>query len=197
MLKALLVADGRNIENAVGLTFPERLALVEKHPVVVSRHFTLHVNALMRFLKHSPDCLGGPIEDFWYRIEFQNRGSPHLHLLVWCSNVPEFSSPEGIVVIEKVVSCSVNPNDPELRKTIENFQIHKHTATCRKNRQDNTCRFGFPKPTSDSTVCLGADEALANNGRFCLLKRTSEERMINNYNLVLLRLWQGNIDVQP
>lgn len=197
MLKALLIADGGNVENAESLSFPERLNLVQKHPVVVARQFTLRVNALMRFLKTNNDCLGGPIEDFWYRVEFQNRGSPHLHMLVWCRNVPEFSTPEGIAVIEKVVSCSLNPSDSTLRKLVEDLQIHKHTATCKKNRQADGCRFDFPKRVSDHTVCLGPDEALANNGRFCLLKRTSNETMVNNYNAVLLGLWTENIDVQP
>ncbi|PZC74948.1 hypothetical protein B5X24_HaOG206881 [Helicoverpa armigera] len=197
MIKALLIADGRDINDAECLTFPERLELVQKHPVVIARQFTIRVNALMRLLKHNHDCLEGPIEDYWYRVEFQNRGSPHLHMLVWCNNVPEFSTPQGIEVIEKVVSCSLSPNDPVLRKLVEDLQIHKHTQTCKKNRQDNGCRFGFPKPASDNTVCLGPDEALANNGRFCLLKRTSDESMVNNYNVILLGIWKANIDIQP
>lgn len=46
-------------------------------------------------------------------------------------------------------------------------------------------------------ICLAPDEALANNGRFCVLKRASNETMVNNYNAVLLGLWKGNIDIQP
>ncbi|CAK1580723.1 unnamed protein product [Parnassius mnemosyne] len=197
MIKALLIADGRDIDDVDRLSFPERLNLVQKHPVVLARQFTVRVNALMRFLKRNKDCLGGLIEDFWYRVEFQNRGSPHLHMLVWCSNVPNFTTPEGVAVIERVVSCSLTPNDLVLRKLVEDLQIHKHTATCKKNRQADGCRFDFPKPASVNTVCLGPDEALANNGRLCILKRTSNETMVNNYNAVLLNLWKGNIDVQP
>ncbi|KAH9634415.1 hypothetical protein HF086_000241 [Spodoptera exigua] len=80
MIKALLIADGRDIADPEHLTFSERLLLVQRHPVVVARQFTLRVNALMQFLKRNQVCLGGPIEDFWYRVEFQNRGSPHLHI---------------------------------------------------------------------------------------------------------------------
>ncbi|CAG5044436.1 unnamed protein product [Parnassius apollo] len=197
MIKALLIADGGDIDDVDRLSFPERLNLVQKHPVVLARQFTVRVNALMRFLKRNKDCLGGLIEDFWYRVEFQNRGSPHLHMLVWCSNVPNFTTPEGVAVIERVVSCSLTLNDLVLRKLVEDLQIHKHTATSKKNRQTDGCRFDFPKPASVNTVCLGPDKALANNGRFCILKRTSNETMVNNYNAVLLNLWKGNIDVQP
>lgn len=136
MTKALLIAEDRDVSEAESLSFPERLQLVQKHPVVVSRQFTVRVNALMRFLKRDQDCLGGPLVDFWYRIEFQNRVSPHLHMLVWCDNVPDFSTREGVKVIERVVSCSLMPNDPVLQKLIEEVQIHKHTATCYKNRND-------------------------------------------------------------
>ncbi|CAB3226547.1 unnamed protein product [Arctia plantaginis] len=197
MTKALLIADGRDVNQAENLSFPERLQLVQKYPVVVSRQFSVRVNALMRFLKRDPDCLGGPVVDFWYRIEFQNRGSPHLHMLVWCDNIPDFSTQEGIEVIERVVSCSLMPNDSVLQKLIKDVQIHKHTATCYKNRNDSHCRFGFPRPAYETTICLGPDEVLSNNGRFCCLKRTVDESMVNNYNPTLLSLWKGNIDVQP
>ncbi|XP_047025515.1 uncharacterized protein LOC124634135 [Helicoverpa zea] len=197
MTKALLIAEGRDVNEAESLTFPERLQLVQKHPVVVSRQFTVRVNALMRFLKRDPDCLGGPVVDFWYRIEFQNRGSPHLHMLVWCDNIPDFMTNEGIEVIERVVSCSLMPDDPVLKTLIEDVQTHKHTATCYKNRNDRYCRFGFPRPAHETTICLGPDEVLSNNGRFCCLKRTADETMVNNYNPTLLSLWKGNIDVQP
>lgn len=73
-------------------------------------------------------------------------------MLVWCSNVPEFSTPEGIAVIENVVSSSFNPNDSTLRKLVEDLQIHKHTATCKKNRQADGCRFDFPRRASENTV---------------------------------------------
>ena len=28
-------------------------------------------------------CLGGEVEDWFWRIEFQKRGSPHVHMLLW------------------------------------------------------------------------------------------------------------------
>lgn len=137
------------------------------------------------------------MQDFWHRIEFQNRGSPHLHMLIWIPNIPDFRTPAGRAIIEEVVSCSVNPESHDLREIVRNCQIHKHTSTCYKDRKNSNCRFGFPKPVNETTIFLGADEALMNNGRFCLLKRTSEETMINNYNPTLLHIWKGNMDIQP
>lgn len=77
------------------------------------------------------------------------------------------------------------------------MQIHSHSSTCYKNRQDHHCRFNFPRPVSDQTVLLGPDETLQNNGRFCILRRNSDEQYINNYNAQILKLWKGNMDIQP
>ncbi|KAF9822901.1 hypothetical protein SFRURICE_010430 [Spodoptera frugiperda] len=197
MLQALLIADDRDHNEVDSLSFSERLDLVQRYPVVKSRQFTVRVNALMRCLKRDSNCLGGPVKDFWYRIEFQNRGSLHLHMLVWCKNIPDFATQEGVRLIEQVVSCLLHTKSPELNQLVRDVQTHKHTPTCYKNCDNHRCRFGFPRPVSTDTVCLGADEALNNNGRFCVLKRSSDETMVNNYNYFLLKSWKGNIDVQP
>lgn len=98
------------------------------------------------------------------------------------------------------MSCTTSttsPDDPLLRSLIQNVQIHKHAATCYKNRDDSCCRFGFPKAPADNTACLGPDEALSNNGRICIFKRTASETMVNNYNPELLFLWEGDMGIQP
>lgn len=77
MLEALLIADSRNPTKAKDLIFTERLFLVQRYPVILAGQFMVRVNALIRYLKINPNCLGGTIEDFWYRIEFQNRGNTH------------------------------------------------------------------------------------------------------------------------
>lgn len=53
-------------------------------------------------------------------------------MLLWCINVPDISTPQGIAIIENVVSCLLNIKDPMLRKLVKDLQIHKHTATCKK-----------------------------------------------------------------
>ncbi|KAH9637608.1 hypothetical protein HF086_014772 [Spodoptera exigua] len=92
------------------------------------------------------------------------------------------------------MSCSV---EGELSDLVTRLQTHRHSATCYKDRNNHSCRFGFPRPISNESKCLGSDETLANQGRFCVLRRKESEVMINNYNLVLLELWQANMDIQP
>ncbi|KAF9405783.1 hypothetical protein HW555_013617 [Spodoptera exigua] len=68
---------------------------------------------------------------------------------------------------------------------------HRHSATCYKDPNNHSCRFGFPRPISNESKCLESDKTLANQGR------SESEVMIYNYNLVLLELWQANMDIQP
>lgn len=116
-------------------------------------------------------------------------------MLLWCENVPDFMTREGLATIEEVVSCSLNPDDADLTKLVKEVQIHKHTNTCYKDRNNQICRFGFPRPINEVTECLGPDETLANNGRFSVLKRSADEIMVNNYNPTLLKLWKANMDI--
>lgn len=64
MIKALLITDGRDIDDVDRQSFSERLNLMQKHTVVLARQFTMRNNVFMWFLKRNNDCLGGPIEVF-------------------------------------------------------------------------------------------------------------------------------------
>ncbi|XP_054006680.1 uncharacterized protein LOC128891287 [Hylaeus anthracinus] len=115
----ILISEGRSSEEAENLTFTDRLKLVQRFPVVVARQFTVRVNVLMQYIKDT-QCLHGVVIDYWYRIEFQNRGSPHLHLLIWCANIPDFLTNEGVNVIENVVSCSIETAEQDTDKRTNN-----------------------------------------------------------------------------
>ena len=82
MIKVLLLADGRPDVEIDSLSIHERQVLVEKYPVDVSRHFMLRVNALMKHIKTNREVFNGEVKDYWWRVEFQNRGSPHLHMII-------------------------------------------------------------------------------------------------------------------
>ncbi|KAI8423307.1 hypothetical protein MSG28_014329 [Choristoneura fumiferana] len=196
MLKALLISAGRPNESPSNLSFSDRQKLVEDHPVTLSRQFMIRVNAFMRFLKNDHHVLGGKLVDFWWRIEFQNRGSPHLHMLCWIENAPHFDTPEGRSLINETISCSLNNDDDELNEIVKRVQIHNHSSTCYKKRNDLHCRFNFPRPVSDQMTLLGPDETIRNNGRFCILKRSPAEQYVNNYNPQILKLWRANMDIQ-
>ena len=121
VLKALLRADNKENVSVDDLSFQEKMRLVKKYPIIVARHFMRRVNALMKILK-SENIFGAPVIDFWWRIEFQLRGSPHVHMVVWCPDTPKFDTPEGIRLIDEVMSCCSTTEDPTLNDLVNRLQ---------------------------------------------------------------------------
>ncbi len=97
----------------------------------------------------------GKISDWFYRVEYQQRGSPHIHMLIWIENAPQFQCDNDADVtafIDKIITCEKPFNNPELSDLV-NRQVHRHSHTCRKNRQTD-CRFNYPQPPMRATMIL-------------------------------------------
>ena len=135
------------------LTWQEKTKLVQRDLVTCSRYFDHRVQEFLNAILKSNCEPIGKLRDFFYRVEFQQRGSPHIHMLVWIENAPtlEKSSEEEIVkFVDKYLTCSVN--DAETAHLVE-LQTHKHSKTCRKKGKA-ICRFGFPLPPLPRTLLL-------------------------------------------
>ena len=97
----------------------------------------------------------GKIKDYFYRVEFQQRGSPHTHCLFWVEDAPkldEASDEDVVSFIDQYVTCEVPSSaDDEFHEVVNSVQKHstKHTKSCRK--KGTTCRFNFPRPPSKRT----------------------------------------------
>lgn len=67
------------------------------------------------------------VEDYFYPVEFQARGSPHIHMLVWVKDAPfcEDDSDSWVTeFIDSFLSCETPDSDPELHKIVsESFLI--------------------------------------------------------------------------
>ena len=68
------------------LTWQEKTKLLQKDPVTCSRYFEHRVQEFLNTILKG-DCEPiGKVKDYFYRVEFQQRGSPHIHMLVWIEN---------------------------------------------------------------------------------------------------------------
>ena len=117
-------------------TISEMIAL---DPIATSRFFDNKFKAFLDFIK-SPDNTIGEVEHYFWRREYQSRGMPHMHLLVWIKNAPilGISSPEEIgEFILKYCSCKLpdKRKSPELHKRILNHQTHKHNSYCLRTKK--------------------------------------------------------------
>ncbi|XP_026084957.1 uncharacterized protein LOC113060278 [Carassius auratus] len=140
------------------LDWTTKCEILRSNPVTVMRMFEKRVDALMNHLLLSPAQPIGEVEDYFYRVEFQARGSPHIHLLAWVKGAPEFENQSDQVVcdfIDRYITCQLpDPTtDPELHQIVTEVQLHsrKHSKSCKKGNV--LCRYGFPKlPMSSTTI---------------------------------------------
>lgn len=104
--------------------------LIQADPVTCVRFFDNRLQHFISGVLKSELLPIGQVQDSFVRIEFQQRGSPHAHIMFWIKDAPTFdkSSPEKIVdFIDKYISCSSHVNEES--KPLLQMQIHKHSKT--------------------------------------------------------------------
>ena len=120
-----------------------------------ARHFDYQFNQFLRHFLISSAAPLGKIADWFYRVEYQQRGSPHIHMLIWLEDAPVYrcnNDSDVTTFIDKIITCKKPNNDPELVLLV-NRQMHRHCQTCRKKSKAE-CRFNFPQPPMKSTTIL-------------------------------------------
>lgn len=103
------------------MTYQEKSKWLSSNPLTAARHFHYRLNAFFQnVLKSSANPLG-KVVDYAIRIEFQARGSPHAHTLIWVEGAPKHGiDPEQEICdfIDKYITCEIPENDEELKKMV-------------------------------------------------------------------------------
>ena len=84
------LSDGIEYSGKVldAMAWQEKKKLAQKDPVTCSRYYEHRVQEFLNTILKS-DCEPiGKLKDYFCRVEFQQRGSPHIHMLVWIENTP-------------------------------------------------------------------------------------------------------------
>lgn len=122
------------------LDWAEKNEILKSNPVIVARMFEHKFRMFQRDVINSTLEPIGKIINFFQRVEFQQRGSPHMHCLFWVENAPRIDVHGKQAVadfIDKYVTCSIpqESEDSELRNIVLDVQQHskKHSKSCKKN----------------------------------------------------------------
>ena len=144
-------------EQVNALSFDEKSNWLRRNPVTAARHFQYRLNTFFQeFLKSAAKPLG-EIVDYGIRIEFQARGSPHAHCVIWVKDAPKYgvnNDNEVCDFIDKYISCAIPEQEGKLKDLVLLLQQHKHSTYCKRNK---TCRFNFPKPPTCKTLIATPD----------------------------------------
>ena len=137
------------------MNWTEYCQLINQNVVTATRMFDHRVKCFLKDFLMSEASPIRKITDYFHRVEFQARGWPHLHCLIWIEGAPIFdnqSDHEVVNFIDEYIAC-FKPSDQadELHELVTSLQTHSkgHSKSCRKGNR--TCRFNFPRPPSTRT----------------------------------------------
>lgn len=119
------------------MSWQEKCRLIQSDPVTCARHFDFSTQKFINgFLLSDGNPLGN-VTDYFYRIEYQQRGSPNVHMIVYCKDAPIFgqdSDEDVCEYIDRFITCHKPEEESEISELVK-FQTHKHTHTCKSPRK--------------------------------------------------------------
>ena len=167
---------------------------------LIARVFNLKVKKLMSLL--TKGRIFGSVRCYMYSIEWQKRGLPHAHVLLW---LEERIKADGIdsVISAEIPSIDV---DPALHHIVVNNMIHGPCGNANKSSPcmvDGKCSKRFPRPFRSATQS-GDDgypqykRRSPDDGGFTgVVNRVKvDNRWVVPYNPVLLRTFSAHINVE-
>ena len=120
LFQILSRTQGNNLtdEQVETLSYNERCQMLNLNPVIVAKHFQHRVETFFREVLVTKTKPIGKIVYYALRIEFQMRGSPHLHALIWCDDCPKLSHDNKQAYI-KYIDKHVQAYLPSMEEDLE------------------------------------------------------------------------------
>ena len=189
---------------------PNIAQLCTEDPVSVSRQFSSKFHAFFNTVIIKGEILG-KVSDYYCKKEYQARGAPHYHVLLWIEGAPVIGidPPEEVLswIQSRITSHIPDPEtNPELYHLVTRYQMHKCSAYCLRTRKVKgvkgkkmfirQCKFNFPRPECSHAQLNPVDSSLKTRQRIYSLSRANSEVRVNDYNPLILYLWRANVDIQ-
>ena len=132
------------IDQATNLPDLERRKLLRDHPHIAVEHFNRRLRAFFKHIVYGVGKPLGEVRDHFWRLEFQQRGSVHVHMLLWLKNAPDVQNlsqtSEGKEYLRKFIDTFIS-TDSEL-----------HDGEC-------ACKQATPEDANRKTLCAERDIA--------------------------------------
>ena len=153
IVTAIKAQQGENVD-VTTLSWEEKCNILASNPVTCARMFDHRVKLFLSRVIRSPANPIGEVIDWFYRVEWQARGSPHIHCLFWIKDAPILGKDSDQTVcdfIDEFISCHIPPQNVDLHRKVSTFQKHSrnHTKSCKKGNRP--CRFNYPRPVAKRT----------------------------------------------
>ncbi|XP_066360990.1 uncharacterized protein [Miscanthus floridulus] len=167
---------------------------------IIVRVFNIKLEELLHDIRCGKPF--GPCNAVLHTIEFQKRGLPHAHIILWTSR--DTSDPTSTMIGKYVSAELPDPrNDPLGYALVAEHMIH---GPCGKNNprcpcmKNNKCSKHFPKPYQPTTTVNSIGFAVykrpENNLFVCKGGLQMDNRWVVPYNMFLLTKYQAHINVE-
>ncbi|KAE8744175.1 hypothetical protein FOCC_FOCC009183 [Frankliniella occidentalis] len=207
-------------EDQVTMSEGRRRQLLQENPVIVDTFFLDRVESYI-------DLVLKPkfkVKDYWFRIEYQHRGSPHCHGLLWLEGAPDVTKldsmtneethevvnyfDELISTLHPDVNCPPAVLHPCRKFLSEANNIRTDLAELLNKVQRHTCTSNYCLRKNKKTglsecrfkfpVEMRSATKLVKNehGVFELLTERNDEHL-NKYNEYIIQCWRANMDISP
>ncbi|XP_062580740.1 uncharacterized protein LOC134242656 [Saccostrea cucullata] len=167
--------DLRKLEE---LSWNDKCKILRSNPVTAARMFDQRFHTFLKDVIMSDAEPIGKVVDYFYRVEFQQRGSPHTHCLFWIEGAPKFeedSETDVVKFIDRYVTCQIpgENEDQEMHDIVMAVQQHSknHSKSCKK--KGTVCRFNFPRPPSERTFISKPQDKMEENDEKLAKERLS------------------------
>ena len=156
LMKSLQEKDKKKVitdEEINSMTKAEKKKLIKKYPIDVVNYLDALFRHHIHSMKKNNSFGKYHIEDYFYRVEFQQRGSAHIHCVFWLKtkeglippkvfleespdeHVREKQKSEFVEYFDSIVSASLSHEGVQ-NDGIE-YQKHRHTFSCYKHKKAN------------------------------------------------------------
>ncbi|XP_063907387.1 uncharacterized protein LOC135125669 [Zophobas morio] len=176
---------------------------VDRHDIT-ARVFKQKLKSLMNFLiKH---CVYGRVRCWMYSVEWQKRGLPHAHILIWL--VDKIRPNE----IDSIISAEIPHEtvDPKLHAVFTKHMIHGPCGLFNYNSPcmvDGKCSKRYPRDLLAETITgndgypLYRRRSVADNGRSVVVKVRGQNVDVDNrwivpYSPILSKAFESHINVE-
>ncbi|XP_053403150.1 uncharacterized protein LOC123564956 [Mercenaria mercenaria] len=179
LLALLCKKNGKNFteDDIADLSWMEKCDLIQKNPTTCARHFHYRTQLFLNNILRSSVSPIGKLEDYFIRVEFQQRGSPHLHCLFWAKDAPVYGIDSDEKVI-KFIGMNITTSSDVEDKSMQyiQLQVHRHSKSCKKKGKE-ICRYGFPLPPMKETKILEPFDSTTNKDVLKTSKQNYEKVM--------------------
>lgn len=134
-------------------------------------------NELIKFMNF------GHASNYCWRLEFQARGAPHVHALIWLEKRLSLDA-----ISKNFFAHIPDEKTPLLYGLVLNNMVHNCILNrCKGGIESASCKYGFPKP---SCINIHAD----NDGKIILSRNDDESRIIE-YSPYFIIKWGGHCHI--